>query len=550
MISSPVHPPDPRLADLARSQVHALLMATPAYHELGESKRQELEQSMTKVATYTAELAREVCNQSERLGQQPVLRERQVYRSPVAAAAATAGDEFRPAAANQVARVTHDTLRAIAFPTFVADLIRGTFDAITQSSIRNMEAYIMLLNNVSKTVDQFMGDNITDNQARDYLANRYPEHIQIERNGSEVKATARESSDDRPAPNFQLDLNLSGDVGLDESSIEEQLVPAARRKLAESRLQLLSTLVLMGVNRIVVTGGKLRATMGFHIDTTDRVNEQHASDFDFRASAAGSFGYGPWSASASTSIAYVSSNRGSSDAEINTSTDLTSEVEIHFKSDYFPVQRFANAGTIRTIQGNTAVPDANTPVGSGGEAIPWGSSTPPTPPTPRQRPTETMRPLPSVDTPLPGVTRQPLTPVAPTEPQIRRYVEGEGRGEGVEVRPGQPLPSGATPRPGGTPPGGAPPPAGTPTPPPAGGAHPPAGQTPPAGATPPATGSAPPSTGTQTPPAGGNNPQTTAPASRPSGTPPANPQPPASRPPAQVPAAAGSNPPDQSSGTR
>ncbi len=533
---SPARRPDPQLAALAHSQVHALLMATPAFYELSQDKRQELEQGMARVATYTAELAREVCNQSTRLGQQPVLRQRQVYRAPAAKTFASAGETFRPAAANQIARVTQDTLRAVAFPTFVADLIRGTFDAITQSSIRNMEAYIMLLNNVSKTVDQFMADNITDNQARDYLASRYPEHIQIEHDGSEVKAVPRDDAGERPAPNFQLDLNLSESVSLDESSIEEKLVPAARRKLAESRLQLLSTLVLMGVNRIVVTGGKLRATMGFHIDTTDRAKEEHASDFDFRSSVAGSFGYGPWSASASTSIAYVSSTRGSSEAEINTSTDLTSEVEIHFKSDYFPVERFANTGTLRTIQGNTAVPEANTPVGSSGETVPWGGTV--TPPQPRPRPAESARPQPGVDTPLTGVTRQPLAPSAPTAPQIRRYVEGEGRGAGVEVPAGgappatgappttrAPAPASRTPPPTGTsaptgaPATGAPPTTGAPAP--ASRTPAPTGASAPTGA-PPTTGAAAPASRTpattETPATGAASPAgTTTPATPPSG---------------------------------
>src|SRR5207244_3492044 len=98
-----------------------------------------------------------------------------------------------------------------------------------------------------------------------------------------------------------------------------------------------------------------------HIDTTDRLHQEHASDFDFRTGAAGSFGYGPWSASASMSISYVTSTRRQSDSEINVDTDLTGEVELHFKSDYFPVERFANSGVLGTIQGNTAAPAANTP---------------------------------------------------------------------------------------------------------------------------------------------------------------------------------------------
>ena len=37
-------------------------------------------------------------------------------------------------------------------------------------------------------------------------------------------------------------------------------------------------------------------------------------------------------------------------------TDLTGEVEIHFKSDYFPVERFIARRPDRAIRGNTPVP--------------------------------------------------------------------------------------------------------------------------------------------------------------------------------------------------
>src|SRR5207253_1729250 len=112
---------------------------------------------------------------------------------------------------------------------------------------------------------------------------------------------------------------------------------------------------------IVITGGKIRAAMNFHIATTDQQREQHATDFDFRAAASGSFGFGPWSASVSVSVGYVNSERGDSATGIETDTNLQSEVEIHFKTDYFPLERFADSGSIGHIQTNTAVPDANIP---------------------------------------------------------------------------------------------------------------------------------------------------------------------------------------------
>jgi hypothetical protein len=363
-----IEPSVPTL-NLVKTQVDALLTASPSFHSLSAHEQNKLSENLTKIAAYSAELIRDDWYQSEKIGQRPIVRKKEIIE-PVAEAQATADDGFNTSAANQIGRVTKETLNAIAFPTFVADLIKGTFNAIVQSSIQQMEAYMKLIENVSKTVDQFMESNISDNQAMDWLVASYPEHLTIDKETK--RAVPTKDAEDKRAPNFQADLNLSSSVGLDESSIEETLVPAARRKLAQSRHQMLSTMVLMGINRIVVTGGKIRATMGFHIDTSDVLHQEKATDFDFRAAAAGSFGFGPWSVSASTSVSYVTSNRQTSDSQINVEADLTGEVEIHFKSDYFPLERFANSGSIGRIQGNTAVPEANSPSGNAvSQALPF-----------------------------------------------------------------------------------------------------------------------------------------------------------------------------------
>src|SRR5262249_18687838 len=183
-------------------------------------------------------------------------------------------EHFQPRAAGQVARVTRDTLNAIAFPTFVADLIKGTFQAIVNASIQQMEAYGELLANVAKTVDQFMADNITDNQARDFVAARYPGHFRIEVTDNAARLRVRDKADDLPKPNFKQEFNLPEDVELDDDAAEEKLVPAARRQIAQSRHSMLSTMMLMGINRIVVTSGRIRAQMGFRIDAKDHARAQ------------------------------------------------------------------------------------------------------------------------------------------------------------------------------------------------------------------------------------------------------------------------------------
>ena len=401
--------PSPATVQLVRGQVRALLAAAPSYSALDSEEQTELEHNLVGIASYAAECVRELCWQSDKLGQTPVVRRRRAAPGPVAVAQA-AGDDFKPASANQIARVTEQTLKAIAFPKFVADLIRSTFDAIVSTSIQQMEAFGQMIANVSKTVDEFMSDNISDYQARDWLAQSFPEHIHVRKG----KAVVRAGADDKPEPGFQRRFNLADDVSLDNDSIEDTLVPAARRRLAETRLQMLSTLLLMGVNRIVVTGGKIRATMGFHIDTTDRAHAEQASDLDFRAGASGSFGFGPWQASASMSISYVRSTRKDSDAELNVDADLTGEVEIHFKSDYFPLERFATGAAVGRIQGNTANPTANTVANTlGGTPKPGGTVGKYT--SPRSRRSARRKPaLRKIGDPLPDVKR----PVKPAKPEV------------------------------------------------------------------------------------------------------------------------------------
>jgi hypothetical protein len=381
----------PKVKSLVETQVRALVESSPNFHQLSNDQKQQMYRDLCKINAYTAALVQEDWALSKKLGQTPILHEQSVIR-PLAQpletdsnsnqlATAQAGqpgqpqpppkaaEEFDPRAASQVAKITRDTLNAIAFPTFVADLIKGTFQAIVNASIQQMEAYGNLLSNVAKTVDQFMADNITDNQARDYLVGRYPEHFKIEKDENSARIRAKDT--DLPAPNFKADLGLAEDVGVDDDSAEEKLVPAARRSLAQQRHSMLSTMVLMGINRIVVTSGRIKASMMFHIDAKDQAKAATASEFDFAHEHRTKVGFGGGLASwlggpggeseTKTSVSYVSTAAKDSSDELNVKADLNGEVEVKFKSDYFPMERFANPQMFALIQGHTPNPQANTP---------------------------------------------------------------------------------------------------------------------------------------------------------------------------------------------
>lgn len=377
----------PAVAELVRAQVQALALSSESFGSLTAEQRQEIVGNMEKICAYMAALIQEDFRVAEQLGLKPMLRERVTFtpspstspstgQPPLVAQAQAFGqkppppapDEFAPRATGLVAQFTGETIRAIAFPSFVADLIRGTFQAIVNASIQQMEAYANLLSNVAKTVDQFMADNITDNAGRDYLVARYPSHFSLDTSSGSPRLRAKQT--DVPKPNFQQDLELGEDVDISDESAEETLMPAARRQLARQRQSLLSTMVMMGINRIVVTSGQIRAEMGFHIVARDTGKVETATKFDEENRVSTGFGgglvglLGGASGSFENTMVYVSTTKKDSSDDLKINADLTGAVDLKFKSDYLPLERFANPQLISVIQGNTYNPPANQPTGS------------------------------------------------------------------------------------------------------------------------------------------------------------------------------------------
>lgn len=365
---------------LVQTQIDALLNRTPSFYALKPEEQARMRSQLTRISAYTAELARDAWAQAKRLGQTPLVRHERTFRpseeipaqphtaptaQPVVAETQAARANLQTSATGRVADITQSTLRAIAFPTFVADLINGTFDAIIGATIKQMQAFMELVENVSKSVAAFMRDNISDNQARDYLVSAYPGLMQVDTSDDQPRLILTEAGEEASGDvldGMQDQLGLPGPVrSLDDETVETQLVPAARRRLAESRLQMLSSLVMLGLQRIVVRHGRIRATMGFHIDASDRAHAEEASTFDFshQNSVQGMF-YVAFSAR--TSVAYVSSQQSDSDSAINVQADLTGEVDLTFETDYLPLNRLARAESIERIRGNTPNPEANHPV--------------------------------------------------------------------------------------------------------------------------------------------------------------------------------------------
>ena len=330
-------------------------------------------------------------------------------RTPVAAMADkpplpegdTAGSRFAQSgavAAQQGSDAFTEMIQKVDFPQFVAGLIDGVFNAIVHSSIKQMEAYADLVRNVSKSVDQYMKDNVSENNARDYLADRYPEHFEIDISGDKPRVRKRQGANEESLPDLQADLGLPEPVtSVDDDEIEEKLVPAARRRMALDRQQLLATMVMMGVNRLVVTNGTIEASCMFELNTTDavkrRMRQERSADWhsqnkaeagyegDYSRKSSGFLGlgaktklnqswYGKSSHEDTANFSVSTSRSEDSDAKVQMHAKLAGKVNVQFKSDYFPMERMVDVMQIQAIRGKTpegATPPAGT---APGKALP------------------------------------------------------------------------------------------------------------------------------------------------------------------------------------
>src|SRR4051812_25781854 len=96
----------------------------------------------------------------------------------------------------------------IDFPAFVASLVHGTFDAIVDSSIKQMESFADLVSAVSKPLDQFTSENVPSGQARAWLVEQYPRDVTLVEEGGEYRLAPliAPGSEEPPAPAWLADF--------------------------------------------------------------------------------------------------------------------------------------------------------------------------------------------------------------------------------------------------------------------------------------------------------------------------------------------------------
>lgn len=299
---------------------------------------------------------------------------------------------FNAEAAMAGTRAAGNLIREVNFTAFVAELVQGVFKAIVQSSMDQMKAYAELVQSVVGSTNEFRDQNVDDSQAADHLQSRYPNIFQVSVGGDgQRKVTPRKQDfDSGELPSF-AELGFGEPLtSLDQEFVDEKLIPAAKQDLSSSRQRMLATMVLMGINRIIVTDGRINAKVRFDFTAKDSVqrkamamdyanlgttvveteggtttNDAVPPDAEGKGGLAKSITTGAYAYVEKPEIKLTGMSQTTSQGELQSQAMMMGEVAINFRSETFPLEKMVDSGQMNRLQDLQAGRGTPPPLGPG-----------------------------------------------------------------------------------------------------------------------------------------------------------------------------------------
>ena len=406
---------------LVRQKVRELLEKSEAFQALDGAERQTFAKNMARVADFLASpmgvpgntIPGGVSTPAARaLEDDPAPIQEASFEDRMGAVEDISADPFVAQAAREGAAVAGELLDEVRFDDFVGGLIQNVFQSIVDASIQQMQQYQELIAAVAQSLDSFMDQHVSENQGRDHMVDKFPDLFEIGmddwggfgdgpaqprlklRDGVEEAAALRKVNNAITFENGELKT-----LDLSDENVEKALVHNARVQLAKQRQQMMASLILMGINRIVVTDGRISAKILYDFRAGDRqITRRSATAMDVARDAEGNVqtvqsgeremeidasserrarsydGDGGSEGGSRNAEFYLkgkhtyqnkpvitasASAMTGSEAEIQTKVQLAGNVSVNFKSDYLPLEKMATPGMIAAIQGNSTPVDPN-----------------------------------------------------------------------------------------------------------------------------------------------------------------------------------------------
>jgi hypothetical protein len=419
-VPQPLAAPQPEV----RAAVRDLLHRSPAYHKLPPTTQQQVARDTALVAdalvangdpSMRSVSARPFADDNKEAS----------FKDRQATVDAIGKEPFRAGAAREGAAVAGEFIKQVNFVAFVSGLIDGVFNSIVTSNIQQMEAYAKMVSDVSKSLNDFRDENTTQDQGQDHLLEQFPDVFDLGTDsfggGNTPKLMLKDDVDQDAAltrVNDALGSYAEGGIqSIDVNDPEAQatLIKAARSHIATARQQLLATMVMMGLSRIVVTNGKISAKIMYDFNASSQRNvSRSAQAMEFARNAEGNLqiltdgeeenetkskrvgtkegtydgGFasgsgtykGNYDSDYYTKGKYKYAQRPQMTAMsiaadqqsdvLTARAQLAGQVDVNFKTDYLPLEKMASPGMIEAIQMRSKPVDQNRPVYKPTEAQP------------------------------------------------------------------------------------------------------------------------------------------------------------------------------------
>ena len=325
------------IKDLARAYTRDTLAASPSFHRLNLEDQKELYKDIYR--SKVTELSR---SQGNGGGLMPVPMGRAMAKTQEKAGDLIDDSRHENRRIEQAGELAGEFIDEVDFPGFVRDLLKGVFDANLEVTLKQMESYQTLLKTATQSISKFI--NAIDNTAAfGYLAENKSDDFGIDFDDNET--------DDNGQPQAVLTDKDGNRLDIGDNEIKAKIMDA-KIAMAKEQRALLRETILMGITRLVVEKGQVKASVLFDIkasekiDKTDKAALKDAVSTSASISASGGllgkiFGGPAGGTTRSSQKTKISVSSAKSTASTDLAAKITGSVDIQFKSDYFKLDNFA-----------------------------------------------------------------------------------------------------------------------------------------------------------------------------------------------------------------
>jgi hypothetical protein len=254
---------------------------------------------------------------------------------------------------------TLGSVNNLGFVPFTTGLINGVFNSIVSSSITQMRSYAELVASVSKSVNDFLDDEIGVDRSAAALAaikkgfgvtvpaGSNPDVTLADDQFADMKATFSELKSGNKS--FEETVNFAPNASKIRLDKLKDFVTQKLEKDAADKYEFLKTLLKLGMQKVVVDRGLIRTKLTFHVaareqESRERKDAEVTKEFSLNAAAGLGRSRSELSEIAGAAVSVKQKSTLSvnivnerSSAASNVSASIIGEVVIEFRTDSFPI---------------------------------------------------------------------------------------------------------------------------------------------------------------------------------------------------------------------